>query len=158
MEFDVGTVLTGGLGRLVLPIRSRGTRVWIFCSRFLTFARISDTIWTPRLLEVVVEAPMDVTGAVEEPAACEVERSTMVLGGMREGVDNEGNVVDLLRDIGVCGEVILRRDKENPARWSKIDCPDSESADDVNGLGASGTESGISDSGGKSGSSRSGGG
>lgn len=51
-EFEEGIV--GGLGRLVLPIRSRGTRVWIFCSRFLTFARISETICTPRFLEVVV--------------------------------------------------------------------------------------------------------
>lgn len=28
----------------LLPIRNRGTRVWIFCSRFLTRARISETI------------------------------------------------------------------------------------------------------------------
>ena len=94
--------MTGGLGRLVLPIRSRGTRVWIFCSRFFTFARISDTICTPRLLEVVVTAPLvAVVGVVEEPTVCEVERLATVLGGMREGVDNEGKVVDLVKDVGV---------------------------------------------------------
>lgn len=105
-EFDEGIAETG-LGRLVLPIRSRGTRVWIFCSKFLTFARISDTICTPRLLEVVVAAPPAVVEAVDELAVCEVERLTVVLGGMREGVVNEGRVVDLFRDVGVWGEVIL---------------------------------------------------
>jgi hypothetical protein len=35
---------------VILPILRRGTRVWIFCSRFLTRARISDTICTPLLL------------------------------------------------------------------------------------------------------------
>jgi hypothetical protein len=67
----------------------------------LTFARISDTIWTPLFLEVVVAAVLAATEAVEEPVACEVERLTTVLGGMREAVDNEGSVVDLLRDVGV---------------------------------------------------------
>ena len=117
-EFDVDTVVPGGLGRLVLPIRSRGTRVWIFCSRFLTFARISDTICTPRLRDVAVVAGplLTVAGAVEEPIACEAERLAIVLGGMREGVDNDGRVVDLLKDVVVWDEVILGRDKENPAR------------------------------------------
>lgn len=33
------------LGRpVILPIRNRGTRVWIFCSKLRTRARISDTI------------------------------------------------------------------------------------------------------------------
>jgi len=59
----------------------------------LTFARISDTIWTPRFLEEVV--------TVEEPEAFDVERLTMVLGGMREDECREGNVVDLLREVGV---------------------------------------------------------
>ena len=102
-------------------------------------------------------AVLAATEVVEEAVACEVERLTTVLGGMREAVDNEGSVVDLLRDTGVWGDVILWRGKGNPARWSKIDCPDSESADDVDGRGASGI-GGNSDSGGKSGSSRSGGG
>jgi len=100
VDFELD-VITGGLERLILPIRSRGTRVWIFCSKFLTFARISDTIWTPRFLEVVVAAPLDVVGVAEGPVVCEVERLTTVLGGMREDVDKEGNVVDLLRDVGV---------------------------------------------------------
>lgn len=38
----------------LLPIRRRGTRVWIFCSKFLTLARISETIWTPRLFVAVM--------------------------------------------------------------------------------------------------------
>ncbi len=52
---------------------------------------------------------------VDELAVCEVERLLIVLGGMREGVFNEGRVVDLLRDAGVCGEVTLGRGKK-PAR------------------------------------------
>jgi hypothetical protein len=106
-EFDDGIVKTGGLGRLVLPIRSRGTRVWIFCSRFLTFARISDTICTPRFLEVVGAATPAVVEAVVELVVCEVERLTIVLGRVREGGVNEGSVVDLLREVGVWDEVIL---------------------------------------------------
>lgn len=43
---------------VMLPIRSRGTRVWIFCSRFRTRARISDTICTPLFFEV--EAVLEV--------------------------------------------------------------------------------------------------
>lgn len=39
--------------------------------------------------------------ATEVVVAVEVERLTTVLGGMREAVDNEGSVVDLLSDIGV---------------------------------------------------------
>lgn len=38
----------------LLPIRRRGTRVWIFCSKFLTLARISETIWTPLLFVAVM--------------------------------------------------------------------------------------------------------
>jgi hypothetical protein len=65
-------------------------------------ARISDTIWTPRLLEVVETAPLVDVGAAEEPAACEVERLAIVLGGIREAVDKDGSVVDLFRaDTGV---------------------------------------------------------
>jgi len=39
---------------VMLPMRSRGTRVWIFCSRFRTRARISETICTPLFFEVEV--------------------------------------------------------------------------------------------------------
>lgn len=47
-ELEMGLLLA------VLPIRSRGTRVWIFCSRLRTRARISDTICTPLFLDVVL--------------------------------------------------------------------------------------------------------
>ena len=39
----------------ILPIRIRGTRVCIFCSKILTRARISVTICTPLLLEAVAD-------------------------------------------------------------------------------------------------------
>ena len=39
---------------VMLPIRNRGTRVCIFCSSVFTRARISDTIWTPLLLDAVL--------------------------------------------------------------------------------------------------------
>lgn len=47
------TVEAARLLRVVtLPRRNRGTRVWIFCSRTLTLARISDTICTPLFFDV----------------------------------------------------------------------------------------------------------
>ena len=51
---------------------------------------------------MVVTAPFvaDV-GVVEEPTVYEAERLATVLGGMREGVDNKGKVVDLVKDVGV---------------------------------------------------------
>lgn len=50
----------------MLPILSLGTRVWIRCSRFFTLARISETICTPLLLDVVVAALLvDVVLAIE---------------------------------------------------------------------------------------------
>ena len=39
---------------VMLPMRRRGTRVCIFCSRFLTLARISDTICTPLFFDAVL--------------------------------------------------------------------------------------------------------
>lgn len=48
----------------MLPIRKRGTRVCNFCSRLRTLARISDTICTPRLREVVVVVVVIGTGTV----------------------------------------------------------------------------------------------
>lgn len=51
----VGVVTELELERPVtLPIRNRGTRVCILCSKFFTRARISDTICTPLLLDVVL--------------------------------------------------------------------------------------------------------
>jgi hypothetical protein len=47
------------LGRpVMLPMRNRGTRVWIFCSRFRTRARISETICTPLFFEVVLDVEL----------------------------------------------------------------------------------------------------
>lgn len=44
------------LGRpVILPMRNRGTRVWIFCSKFRTRARISETICTPLFFDVVLD-------------------------------------------------------------------------------------------------------
>jgi hypothetical protein len=59
VELDVSAATAAGRPD-TLPMRKRGTRVWIFCSKFLTRARISETICTPllrgfeTLLEVVV--------------------------------------------------------------------------------------------------------
>jgi hypothetical protein len=59
-------------------------------------------------LEVVVaELLLAVVEAVEEPIPCDAERFAVVLGRMREGVDKEGRVVDLVRDVGVWSEVVL---------------------------------------------------
>jgi hypothetical protein len=52
VEDDTGTCAVGVVSAAMpafcrpdtLPIRNRGTLVCIFCSRFLTRARISDTI------------------------------------------------------------------------------------------------------------------
>jgi hypothetical protein len=49
-EAAIVLVIEKGAGELAfdrfvtLPMRNRGTRVWIFCSRFRTRARISETI------------------------------------------------------------------------------------------------------------------
>jgi hypothetical protein len=48
-------LIVGASDLLTLPMRNLGTRVWIRCSRFFTRALISDTIWTPLLLEAVAE-------------------------------------------------------------------------------------------------------
>lgn len=50
---DIARVLALGLP-VMLPIRNLGTRVWIFCSRLRTRARISETICTPLFLDVVL--------------------------------------------------------------------------------------------------------
>jgi hypothetical protein len=81
-----------------LPIRNRGTRVWIFCSKILTRARISLTICTPLLFWAAPGMPLaelvvDIDGFRERAG-----RTTGVRGGMRDVVDNEGNVVE--RGIG----------------------------------------------------------
>jgi hypothetical protein len=53
--------IAGPFSALTLPIRKRGTRVWMRCSRFFTRARISDTICTPLLRGIPVDgAPINV--------------------------------------------------------------------------------------------------
>ena len=101
---------------VTLGIRNRGTRVPIFCSKTLTRALISETIWTPRLLVVVpltvlvddtVEAVRFVTG-----------RGTGVRGGIREGVEEkDGRVEERARAEG--GVEIPDFGGWKPARWSR---------------------------------------
>jgi len=76
-----------------LAIRRRGTRVWIFCSRLRTLARISDTICTPLFFandpedEVLRIEEVRVAGGRIRPRAdagegikgCEVERMMLVV-------------------------------------------------------------------------------
>jgi hypothetical protein len=70
-----GTVDDAALPMLVLPVklpmRSRGTRVWIFCSRFFTLALISDTICTPLLF--IATAGVEVALELEGMRAEDVE-------------------------------------------------------------------------------------
>lgn len=107
-ETDEGPAFGGGGGGgiamvrlVVLPIRSLGTRVCIFCSRTLTRARISDTIWTPLLLDAVAVTPLLVLVAVElrfETLRLTAGLGTGVRGGRREGVKREGKVLERARD------------------------------------------------------------
>lgn len=70
---------------VMLAMRSRGTRVWIFCSRFRTRARISETICTPLFLDTVL---------VVDPLANELElvevRTGVARAGRRAAVEVEG--------------------------------------------------------------------
>jgi hypothetical protein len=69
----------------MLAIRSLGTRVWIFCSKFLTRARISETIWTPLFFEVVL-----VVEVLEKEVALARLRIGVIRLGRREPVDEPG--------------------------------------------------------------------
>lgn len=84
---------------VTLVIRSRGTRVPIFCSKTLTRALISETICTPRLLAVV-----PVTVLVDETVDAVrlvARRGIGVRGGMREGEEEkEGSVEERARAEG----------------------------------------------------------
>lgn len=71
----------------VLPIRNLGTRVCIFCSKFLTLARISETICTPLLLDVTLA--LDVV-AMEEGFLSVVGR----VMGVRGELYIDGNVFE----------------------------------------------------------------
>ena len=123
---------TGGGGialaavRLVtLPIRSLGTRVWIFCSRILTRARISDTIWTPLLLDAVELTPvvvLAVLAARAEAVRVEMGRETGVRGGCsREGLaESPGCVAERAREaMPLLGVETPFRDG-NPARCNAM--------------------------------------
>lgn len=85
-----------------LPIRSLGTRVWIRCSRFLTRARMSETICTPLFLEVVPLVLLDVDDVLV------MEGFRPLTGGRREaGVGRlDGSVVAL--DIPLVEGVVIR--------------------------------------------------
>lgn len=114
-----GVVATGGrglamLGLIVevskpfgrpvtLPIRNRGTRVWIFCSKILTRARISVTICTPLLFDVVLEMPLAVleVDAAEGLRVTTVGRVVGVNGGIRDDDASEENVLERVVEEGL---------------------------------------------------------
>lgn len=79
--------------RVMLAIRSRGTRVWIFCSRFLTLALISDTICTPLFL---AEAEDDVV-AVDVVLTGTTGRGKLRGLGIAEGEERPGSVVERIK-------------------------------------------------------------
>lgn len=103
---DADTLDGPALGVLVvrlvtLPIRKRGTRVWIFCSNTLTRARISETICTPRLLAAVLVTVL-VELIIDTLRLIGVGRMAGVRGGRRVGVpDQEGTVVERVRGEGM---------------------------------------------------------
>jgi len=143
-----------------LPIRNRGTRVWIFCSRILTRARISVTICTPLLFEAVpgtalVELVVDVDGF-----RVMTGRVAGVRGGMRDGgLDSEGSVLERAIEevLELAGMMDLLGWK--PARWSSAEWPVAEPREEDWGRGVDvGTVGGISEVGDRSESWRSGGG
>lgn len=81
------------LERLILANRRRGTRVWIFCSRFLTRARISDTIWTPLFL--AMDPVEDVVVVLTEDVVREAGGFMRVRGLAIEGEEKADSVLDL---------------------------------------------------------------
>lgn len=102
-ETEEGPAFGGGGGGIavvrlvVLPIRSLGTRVWIFCSRTLTRALISDTIWTPLLLDAVPVKVLVVAELRFETLRPTAGLGTGVRGGRREGVERDGRVLERAR-------------------------------------------------------------
>lgn len=130
----------------VLPFRMRGTRVWIFASRFFTFALISDTICTPLLLATVCGIPVVGIDEYGVPGMRVGNRAGVFRAGRREGEVSDGRVVDRL--IGVDGDPgagsLVVRGVPNPARCSKADFPASEElSDEVDGRGVSVTVEGM---------------
>ena len=104
----------------LLPNRNRGTRVCIFCSRFLTRARISETIWTPLLLDAIIGMAVTFVDALEL-AVTMVGRETgaKVRGELRDAA-RVGRVLERVIDEGdgVIGLLTWK-----PTRWSRTDCP-----------------------------------
>ena len=91
---------------VMLAMRNLGTRVWILASRLRTRARISETICTPLLFDVVLVV------VVVEPLANELplvdERTGVPRMGRRELCDVEG----LYNEVGAG----LKPDVRNAAR------------------------------------------
>lgn len=105
----------------LLPMRSRGTRVWILCSRFLTRARISDTIWTPLLFDAVMGMAEVV---VIEVDVARLGRGMGVRGVRLRDAENVGNVLERATGgVDIETENLLGW---KPARWSKVDWPEVE--------------------------------
>lgn len=116
-DTDEGPAFGGGGGGIaivllvVLPMRSLGTRVWIFCSNTLTRALISDTICTPLLLDAVPGTPLLVLVELRlETLRLTAGLGTGVRGGKREGVDSDGTVPERARDDEELVGGVARRD------------------------------------------------
>lgn len=141
-----------------LPIRNRGTRVWIFCSKILTRARISVTICTPLLFDVVPGTPLAVleVDAAEGLRVTRVGRVVGVRGGIRDDDANEGSVVERAIEEGLGMADWLGW---KPARCKSVDWPVADPSEP--GLGRVGVlseEGGLSEAGNRSESWRSAGG
>lgn len=100
---------------LILPIRIRGTRVWIFCSNTLTRARISETICTPLLrvaATVLVMLELDTLRVVSGGTA------EGVRSGARVGVEEAGVVEERASGDGIPEVLIASAERGwKPARW-----------------------------------------
>jgi hypothetical protein len=107
-----------GLGLpVILPMRNRGTRVCIFCSKFLTRALISETIWTPLLLDVVPVLVVEEVDALRKTLGRGMAGDR---GGIRDGVfDSVGIVLDRASVLTEVGGV--DRLGSNPARFKLLD-------------------------------------
>lgn len=91
----VGTA--AGRPPVTLPMRNRGTLVWIFCSRFFTRARISVTICTPLLFATGA-------GVLFFPCGVMLVRLAKLARGIAAGVRLSlptGAVVERMSDAGL---------------------------------------------------------